>query len=94
MFLKKLFNVAAVSVSTGVSVGVFFIQFLDWWYANDVNATSLTSLPVPDPPEVCIFKFSKTLIFVVYHIYSKFWDTSTPYHTFKILTKSTKEPRN
>ena len=63
MFLKKIFNVAAVSVSTGVSVGVFFIQFLDWWYANDVNATSLTSLPVPDPPEVCIFKFSKSSYF-------------------------------
>lgn len=50
--LKKSFNMAAVTVSTGLSVGVFFIQFLDWWYANDVNATSLTSLPVPDPPEV------------------------------------------
>ena len=50
--LKKSFNMAAVTVSTSVSVGVFFLQFLDWWYANDVNATSLTSLPVPDPPEV------------------------------------------
>ena len=55
--LKKSFNMAAVTVSTGLSVGVFFIQFLDWWYANDVNATSLTSLPVPDPPEVCLFTF-------------------------------------
>ena len=54
VFCKKIFNVAAVSVSTGLSVGVFFIQFLNWWYANDVNATSLTSLPVPDPPEVSV----------------------------------------
>lgn len=52
--LKKSFNIAAVTLSTGISVAVFFLQFLDWWYANDVNATSLTSLPVPDPPEVCM----------------------------------------
>lgn len=48
--LKKLLNFAAVSISTSLSVGVFFIQFLDWWYANDASHTSLTSLPVPEPP--------------------------------------------
>jgi len=53
-YIKKLLNLAAVSVSTSLSVGVFFIQFLDWWYAHDSAHTSLTSLPVPDPPQVSL----------------------------------------
>lgn len=49
--LKKMLNLTAVTVSTGMSVGLFFIQFLDWWYSNDTGHASLTSLPVPDPPK-------------------------------------------
>lgn len=52
--VKKLLNFTAVSVSTGLSVGLFFIQFLDWWYSSDTAHKSLTSLPVPDPPPVSI----------------------------------------
>lgn len=65
-YLKKLLNIAAVSVSTSLSVGVFFIQFLDWWYANDTGHTSLTSLPVPDPPQVsiCITRHMYNLFYV------------------------------
>lgn len=51
-YLKKVLNMAAVSVSTSLSVGVFFIQFLDWWYASDSSHSALTSLPVPEPPQV------------------------------------------
>lgn len=49
--MKKLLNFTAVSISTGFSVGLFFIQFLDWWYSSDTSHRSLTSLPVPDPPQ-------------------------------------------
>ncbi|KAI5608394.1 peroxisome assembly protein 12 [Silurus asotus] len=42
----------AVSVSTSLSMGVFFLQFLDWWYSSENQTTvkSLTSLPTPPPP--------------------------------------------
>ena len=42
----------AVALSSGLSVGVFFLQFLEWWYSSDQHSVSLTALPVPDPPEV------------------------------------------
>ncbi|XP_060601531.1 peroxisome assembly protein 12-like [Ruditapes philippinarum] len=51
LVVKKLLNFTAVSVSTSLSVGLFFIQFLDWWYTSETSHKSLTSLPVPDPPE-------------------------------------------
>ncbi|XP_064021997.1 peroxisome assembly protein 12 [Pogoniulus pusillus] len=42
----------ACSLSTGLSVGVFFLQFLDWWYSSENQETlkSLTALPTPPPP--------------------------------------------
>ncbi|CAG5135545.1 unnamed protein product, partial [Candidula unifasciata] len=48
--VKMILNTAAVCLSTSLSVGMFFLQFLDWWYASDSSATSLTALPVPLPP--------------------------------------------
>lgn len=42
---------AAATVSTGLTVGVFFLQFLDWWYNSDASASSLTALPTPCPPQ-------------------------------------------
>ncbi|KAL4226144.1 ubiquitin-protein ligase peroxin 12 [Mactra antiquata] len=48
---KNALNFTAVSVSSGLSVSLFFIQFLDWWYSQDSTHTSLTSLPVPPPPK-------------------------------------------
>lgn len=42
----------AVSLSTSLSLGVFFLQFLEWWYSSDNQSSvkSLTSLPAPPPP--------------------------------------------
>ncbi|XP_042298580.1 peroxisome assembly protein 12 [Sceloporus undulatus] len=42
----------AFSLSTGLSVGVFFLQFLEWWYSSENQETikALTALPVPPPP--------------------------------------------
>lgn len=42
----------AVSLSTSLSLGVFFLQFLEWWYSSDNQDTvkALTSMPVPPPP--------------------------------------------
>ena len=45
-------SVMAVTLSSSLSVGVFFLQFLEWWYASDQNVVSLTALPVPAPPKV------------------------------------------
>lgn len=41
-----------MSLSTALSLGVFFLQFLEWWYSSDNQGTikGLTSLPVPPPP--------------------------------------------
>ncbi|XP_061703231.1 peroxisome assembly protein 12 isoform X2 [Syngnathoides biaculeatus] len=43
---------AAVALSTSLSLGVFFLQFLEWWYTSDNQAAvkNLTSLPIPPPP--------------------------------------------
>lgn len=49
---RKAAKYTALTLSTGLSVGVFFLQFLDWWYASDTNAPSLMALPIPDPPKV------------------------------------------
>ena len=49
---KRVLGATAVTLSTGLSVGVFFLQFLEWWYASENNSPSLMALPVPDPPEV------------------------------------------
>ncbi|KAM8825286.1 peroxisome assembly protein 12 isoform 1-T1 [Synchiropus picturatus] len=42
----------AVSLSTSLSLGVFFLQFLDWWYSAENQSTvkTLSALPVPPPP--------------------------------------------
>lgn len=48
---KTAVNLTAVTLSTGLSVGVFFLQFLDWWYTSDNNAPSLLAMPTPDPPK-------------------------------------------
>lgn len=41
-----------MSLSTSLSLGVFFLQFLEWWYSSDNQSTvkTLTSLPAPPPP--------------------------------------------
>ncbi|XP_032901860.1 peroxisome assembly protein 12 [Amblyraja radiata] len=51
-FFANALGGAAVSLSTGVSVGIFFLQFLEWWYSSENQDTikSLSSLPTPPPP--------------------------------------------
>ncbi|KAM9441492.1 peroxisome assembly protein 12 [Clarias gariepinus] len=51
MFSTVLGSVA-VTLSTSLSMGVFFLQFLEWWYSSENQTTmkSLTSLPTPPPP--------------------------------------------
>ena len=50
--LKKAVGGVALSLSTGLSVGVFFLQFLEWWYSSENQETvkTLTALPTPPPP--------------------------------------------
>ncbi|XP_061461040.1 peroxisome assembly protein 12 [Rhineura floridana] len=50
--LQKFLGALAFSLSTGLSVGVFFLQFLEWWYSseNQESIKSLTALPTPPPP--------------------------------------------
>ncbi|NXB88496.1 PEX12 protein, partial [Vidua chalybeata] len=50
--LRKALGGIAFSLSTGLSVSVFFLQFLDWWYSseNQEAIKSLTALPTPPPP--------------------------------------------
>jgi len=45
-------STAAVGISSGLSGAVFFLQFLEWWYASDHSSKSLTSLPIVPPPKV------------------------------------------
>ncbi|XP_036004432.1 peroxisome assembly protein 12 [Fundulus heteroclitus] len=42
----------ALSLSSSLSVGVFFLQFLEWWYSSENQSTvkAVTSLPAPPPP--------------------------------------------
>uniref|UniRef100_A0A8C5N355 Peroxisome assembly protein 12 n=1 Tax=Leptobrachium leishanense TaxID=445787 RepID=A0A8C5N355_9ANUR len=49
---KKVLGGVAFSVSSGLSLGVFFLQFLEWWYSaeNQDTLKSLSTLPVPSPP--------------------------------------------
>lgn len=54
LLANKILNWTGRALSLGLSVGVFFLQFLDWWYANDSEHASLTALPIPEPPGVCI----------------------------------------
>ncbi|XP_032645553.1 peroxisome assembly protein 12 isoform X2 [Chelonoidis abingdonii] len=50
--VKKALGGVALSLSTSLSVGMFFLQFLDWWYSSENQETikSLTALPTPPPP--------------------------------------------
>merc|ERR1712004_478248 len=37
-------------VSSGLSVAVFFLQFLEWWYSQEEATRNITNLPIPPPP--------------------------------------------
>ncbi|GFO44200.1 peroxisome assembly protein 12 [Plakobranchus ocellatus] len=49
--LRVVLKLTAACVTTSLSVGVFFLQFLEWWYASDSSAPSLTALPIPPAPK-------------------------------------------
>ena len=55
-YFKKVIGVLAVSISQGLSVGIFFLQFLEWWYMSQDTQTRLavTALPIPKPPRVSV----------------------------------------
>ncbi|XP_072163764.1 peroxisome assembly protein 12-like [Diadema setosum] len=53
-YFKRLVGVVAIAISNGLSVGVFFLQFLEWWYMSEDHhrsTLSATSLPIPEPPK-------------------------------------------
>lgn len=49
---KKLLGLIAITLSQGLSVGVFFLQFLEWWYmyGDHQIQVAFSSLPIPSPP--------------------------------------------
>lgn len=51
-FFRNACGRMASSLSTGLAMGVFFLQFLEWWYSSENQETvkSLSSLPTPPPP--------------------------------------------
>ncbi|XP_054749359.2 peroxisome assembly protein 12-A-like [Lytechinus pictus] len=52
-YMKRLVGGVAIAISNGLSVGVFFLQFLEWWYMSEDHQSALaaTSLPIPEPPK-------------------------------------------
>ena len=56
-YLKRLVGGVAIAISNGLSVGVFFLQFLEWWYMSEDHQSALaaTSLPIPEPPKVSCY---------------------------------------
>ncbi|XP_064620299.1 peroxisome assembly protein 12-like [Lineus longissimus] len=51
-WLSRGIGGVAILISNGLSVSVFFLQFLEWWYSSPGSpAVSLTALPVPDAPK-------------------------------------------
>ncbi|XP_033627799.1 peroxisome assembly protein 12-like [Asterias rubens] len=53
-YRKRGIGIAAISISQGLSVSIFFLQFLEWWYMSQDNQSRLavTALPIPKPPKV------------------------------------------
>ncbi|XP_053560819.1 peroxisome assembly protein 12 [Bombina bombina] len=50
--VKKALSGMAFSLSTSLSLGVFFLQFLEWWYSSENQDTlkALSTFPAPPPP--------------------------------------------
>lgn len=55
ILLGKSLTLASVALSTSLSVSVFFLQFLDWWYTSDRRVIDVTALPNPGAPPVSVF---------------------------------------
>jgi len=52
ILVSKMLTLCSVTLSTSLSVGVFFLQFLDWWYGSDQRVIDVMALPNPGPPQV------------------------------------------
>lgn len=50
ILIGRLLSWSVLALSTSLSTGIFFLQFLQWWYASDQRASVMTSLPNPGPP--------------------------------------------
>lgn len=48
--LQLALSSVAAGISTGLTVAVFFLQFLEWWYTSDTS-TTFTTFPTPPPPK-------------------------------------------
>lgn len=50
--LKKTLGGVSMTISSSLSLGVFFLQFLEWWYSpeNQDTLKALSSLPAPSAP--------------------------------------------
>ncbi|XP_069981267.1 peroxisome assembly protein 12-B [Penaeus vannamei] len=44
------------SLMNSLEVGAFFLQFLDWFYSSGNTPRSLTSQPIPPPPQISVTK--------------------------------------
>ncbi|NXH18201.1 PEX12 protein, partial [Bucco capensis] len=62
--VRKALGGIAFSLSSGLSISVFFLQFLDWWYSseNQEAIQSLTALPTPPPPVHLEHRATETLL--------------------------------
>lgn len=50
--IGRLLSWIMLVLSTSLSTAIFFLQFVQWWYASDQRASAMTSLPNPGPPSV------------------------------------------
>ncbi len=48
--LRYVLRWLSYGLSSSLSVGIFFLQFVDWWYSRNTYSKPLTALAVPQPP--------------------------------------------
>lgn len=52
---QRLFSWLRFGLSNSLTMGLFLLQFIDWWYRRDTYTKPLTALAVPPPPpQVCV----------------------------------------
>jgi hypothetical protein len=52
---QRLFSWLRFGLSNSLTMGLFLLQFIDWWYRRDTYTKPLTALAVPPPPpQVCL----------------------------------------
>lgn len=48
----KLTTVLSTLMLRGLEFGGFFLQFIQWWQDSSSSQTSITQLPIPEPPKL------------------------------------------